>query len=90
MAEIDVPGDGVKRAGTLLGRVLDLSETKASGFDVATVGPPRARPGLPTDRKRRDDRLRIAICNCTELMKSRDVGREFGDAPAGDGSGRKT
>ncbi|UIX31052.1 hypothetical protein [Streptomyces sp. GQFP] len=59
MAEIDMPGDEVARVRDLLGRVMELVETKASGFNAADVGPPLERSGDNFDKKWNDGRFQL-------------------------------
>ncbi|MFJ8111287.1 hypothetical protein [Streptomyces sp. NPDC096132] len=59
MAEIDMPGDEVERLGALLRRVMDIIDTRPSGFDAAAVGPPLARSGGNFDKKWGDGRTQV-------------------------------
>ncbi|MFF3786198.1 hypothetical protein [Streptomyces sp. NPDC001933] len=59
MAEIEMPGDEVQRLGELLGRVMDLIDTRPSGYDPEDVGPPLVRPGTNFDEQWKDGRVQV-------------------------------
>ncbi|MEL5955760.1 hypothetical protein AADR41_13485 [Streptomyces sp. CLV115] len=59
MAEIEMPGDEVQRLGELLGRVVDLIDTRPSGYDPEDVGPPLVRPGTNFDDAWKDGRVQV-------------------------------
>ncbi|MFJ1882428.1 MULTISPECIES: hypothetical protein [unclassified Streptomyces] len=59
MAEIEMPGDEVQRLGELLGRVMDLIDTRPSGYDPEDVGPPLVRPGTNFDDAWKDGRVQL-------------------------------
>ncbi|MEU9317363.1 hypothetical protein [Streptomyces sp. NPDC048295] len=59
MAEIEMPGDEVQRLGELLGRVVDLIDTRPSGYNPADVGPPLVRPGTNFDDAWKDGRVQV-------------------------------
>ncbi|MGW1024041.1 hypothetical protein ACWD4J_10015 [Streptomyces sp. NPDC002577] len=59
MAEIEMPGDEVERLGTLLGRVVQLVETKPTGFNANDVGAPMVRSGSHFDDKWKDGRTQL-------------------------------
>ncbi|MFJ9627223.1 hypothetical protein ACIRU8_05900 [Streptomyces sp. NPDC101175] len=59
MAEIDMPGDEVERLGQLLGRVMDLIETRSTGFNANDVGAPLVDAGSNFDKKWGDGRFQL-------------------------------
>ncbi|MFE6495945.1 hypothetical protein [Streptomyces sp. NPDC057748] len=59
MAEIEMPGDEVQRLGELLGRVMDLIDTRPSGYAPEDVGPPLVRPGTDFDEQWKDGRVQV-------------------------------
>ncbi|MFG3296860.1 hypothetical protein ACGF3G_49840 [Streptomyces sp. NPDC048179] len=59
MAEIEMPGDEVERLGQLLGRVMDLIETKPTGFNASDVGRPLVDAGSNFDKKWDDGRTQL-------------------------------
>ncbi|MFJ2022323.1 hypothetical protein ACIODW_00740 [Streptomyces sp. NPDC087897] len=59
MAEIEMPGDEVQRLGELLGRVVELIDTRPSGYNPADVGPPLVRPGSDFDDAWKDGRVQV-------------------------------
>ncbi|MEU5976850.1 hypothetical protein [Streptomyces sp. NPDC047315] len=59
MAEIDMPGTEVQSMGELLGRVMDLIETRSAGFDAVAVGPPLAAAGSNFDDRWNDGRFQL-------------------------------
>ncbi len=83
MAEIDVPGDEAERMHMLLGRMLDLRDTKAPGCEAATAGSRWARLGPAIDRKTREGRSHIT-CNGSGITCSGGAGT------TGTGGGSRT
>ncbi|MER5768558.1 hypothetical protein [Streptomyces sp. NPDC001985] len=80
MAEIEIPGDELERMARLLGRVMELVETRASGFDAAAVGPPLAASGGTFDERWNDGRFQLKR-NCTSLKDACEaVVKGFTDA----------
>ncbi|MEW1552037.1 hypothetical protein [Streptomyces tsukubensis] len=59
MAEIDMPGAEVERMGQLIGRVMELIDTRAAGFDAVAVGPPLAAAGRDFDEAWNDGRFQL-------------------------------
>ncbi|MEV4426213.1 hypothetical protein ACN9M0_31210 [Streptomyces sp. R-07] len=94
MAEIDMPGDEVERLGALLRRVVELIDTKPSGFTAEDVGPPLARSGGNFDDEWNDGRTQVKrntkdLTNaCEAIVKAfDDFDRQMGDSLKGDGDG---
>lgn len=54
-----MPGDEVQRLGELLGRVMNLIDTRPSGYNPEDVGPPLVRPGTNFDEQWRDGRVQV-------------------------------
>ncbi|MFJ2770615.1 hypothetical protein [Streptomyces sp. NPDC087300] len=59
MAEIEMPGDEVERLGALLRQVMDLIDTKPTGFSAADVGPPLESSGTNFDDEWKDGRVQV-------------------------------
>ncbi|MFL9680705.1 MULTISPECIES: hypothetical protein [Streptomyces] len=94
MAEIDMPGDEVERLGGLLRRVVELIDTKPSGFTTEDVGPPLARSGGNFDDEWKDGRAQVKRNTkdltdaCEAIVKAfDDFDRQMGDSLKGDGDG---
>jgi hypothetical protein len=76
MAEIDLPGDELERMSQLLGRVMELIDTKSGGFDESAVGGPMASSGRHFDDKWSDGRTQLKRQGnqlkdaCDEIVKA--------------------
>ncbi|MEU2653741.1 hypothetical protein ABZ615_00285 [Streptomyces sp. NPDC007325] len=94
MAEIEMPGDEVERLGGLLRRVVELIDTKPTGFTAEDVGPPLARSGGNFDEEWNDGRVQVKRNTkdltdaCEAIVKAfDDFDRQMGDSLKGDGDG---
>ncbi|MEU9605580.1 hypothetical protein [Streptomyces sp. NPDC048057] len=94
MAEIDMPGAEVESMGALLARVMELIETRASGFDAVAVGPPLAAAGREFDERWNDGRFQLKReCKalregCEAIVKGfADADKEMASALKDDGDG---
>ncbi|MFF3560465.1 hypothetical protein ACFYXS_10580 [Streptomyces sp. NPDC002574] len=76
MAEIQIPGDELEDLSGLLGRVMELIDTKPTGFDETAVGAPLASSGGHfesawsdgrTQLKRQGNQLKDA---CDQIVKA--------------------
>ncbi|MFF4252696.1 hypothetical protein [Streptomyces sp. NPDC001663] len=80
MAEINMPGDEVERLGTLLRQVMDLIETRSSGFDADAVGRPLVDAGSNFDKKWNDGRTQLKR-NSKDLREACEaIVKAFADA----------
>ncbi|MFD8013578.1 hypothetical protein [Streptomyces sp. NPDC058955] len=94
MAEIEMPGDEVERLGGLLRRVVELIDTRPSGFTAEDVGPPLVRPGSNFDEQWNDGRTQVKRNTkdlqdaCEAIVKAfDDFDRQMGESLKGDGNG---
>ncbi|MGV9311639.1 hypothetical protein ACWDR0_05535 [Streptomyces sp. NPDC003691] len=92
MAEIDVPGTEVEQMGQLLGRVMELVDTRSAGFDAVAVGPPLAAAGARFDEAWDDGRFQLKReCKglkegCEAIVKGfADADKEMAASLKGDG-----
>ncbi|MET9921959.1 hypothetical protein ABZZ04_33550 [Streptomyces sp. NPDC006435] len=89
MAEIEMPGDEVQRLGELLGRVVELIDTRPSGYNPADVGPPLVRPGTDFDEAWKDGRVQVKR-NSKDLKDGCDaIVKAFAEFDTGMGSSLK-
>ncbi|MFE3093031.1 hypothetical protein ACFXG1_04310 [Streptomyces sp. NPDC059248] len=94
MAEIDMPGAEVERMAQLIGRVMELVDTRSAGFDAVAVGPPLAAAGRDFDDAWSDGRFQLKReCKglkegCEAIVKGfADADREMAATLKGDGGG---
>lgn len=88
-----MPGDEVERLGGLLRRVVELIDTRPSGFTVEDVGPPLARSGTNFDDVWKDGRVQVKRNSkdlkdaCEAIVKAfDDFDRQMGDSLKPDGA----